>query len=560
MVRLGYAGAAQSSDDDRDVTLGENYLITTICRRISWRSLLFSVAFAALLLVLAGSRAAVPGTAGAYTSQPPLRTGTASAAAAGAVLLDGGPPLLLREAWNETARLQVCGVWDPHKWVLPAPQIDNGTRDSPAPGHFWAEVYLNHTGAWMNFSMPAHLHLGIRRFLFPNGATMTYYGTADMQLALPSKARLAVLSIDGVSRLGINEYCIVSQVLKMQDIFPQEEILLITPKWNKCLDQPLLPTDLCWNGTVPRVGGFWHLGHDSDPEQGAAMSSYDVLDKFLLHLKDQIKYPRLERVVLMGHSGGGQLVARYALVTNLRFTPAELDNGLLRPGVKLKFVAANPSAYLYLDKHRWAYSCGDYDITPQSCSDMKYRLYGFREGRHGWQTQEEYGRLGYRVGEGLGNDTGHDYEFICRSAHFNRWPYGLDDLETVPYVNRSALKQAIKVYPKRDVVFLSSQNDTCTDDNFPFCDPSCATRNETVAMCSRSAMSMGCPAMLMGWNRHIREVHYMEHLRHFYGRKVHSMTTVPDAGHDSFAVFSSKWGLAAITGKEPEKLTTLSSQ
>jgi len=392
------------------------------------------------------------------------------------------------------------------------------------------------------------LHIGIRRFRFPSGATMTYYGTADLQLDLPSKARLAVISIDGITRVGLNEFCIVSQVLKMQKVFAQEEVLMVTPKWNKCLDQPLLPTDLCWNGTAPHVGGFWHLGHDSDPKAGAAMSSYDVLDKILLHLKDPAKYLALERVALIGHSGGGQLVARYALVTNLKSTPAELDQGLLRQGVKLRFLAANPSGYLYLDKHRWAYSCGDDDISPHGCSAMKYDLYDFDKGRHGWKIQQEFGRLGYRVTEGLGNDTGEDYEFICRTSNFNQWPYGLDGLETVPYVKRDALAHAIKMYPKRDVVFFSSQNDTCTDDNFPFCDRSCMTRKQTVAICSRSAMSMGCPSMLMGWNRHIRQLNYMEHLRQFYGKKVHRQITVPDAGHDSFAVFSSKMGLAAITG------------
>jgi hypothetical protein len=79
----------------------------------------------------------------------------------------------------------------------------------------------------------------------------------------------------------------------------------------------------------------WHLGSWSagEPASGPLpLSTFDVIDALLTALADRQKYPNLNTIVLIGHSGGGQLLNRYAIVgkaaaltgsgIHVRFVPA----------------------------------------------------------------------------------------------------------------------------------------------------------------------------------------------------------------------------------------------
>lgn len=461
-------------------------------------------------------------------------------------VMQAGP---LKQPWNETRAEQQCGN---QVWAKPLPLIDDGTRDPPAPGDAWAEIYLNRTEVSTNFSDPMPLFDGVLRFKFSNGGTMTYYGSADMQQDLPSSARLAVIAIGGVSRIGMDAFCIMRQVLQKQTTFSTEETLLVSLKFNKGVDQPLRSSDMWWNGSH---AGFWHLGHDSDNRSGAVMSSYHILDGLILHLADKAKYPHLTDIVLAGHSGGGQVIQRYSVVSRLKppqlSSEQDVKNELgVRSDLKLRFVIANPSTYLYFDTHRWAYTCGDTD-SEDFCTSNKYEKYDFSDGRHGWHIQQEYGHLGYRGTEGLGQ-TGEDHPFICRCHNWNSWPYGIGNLSGFSYAGHIAdLMETIRIFPERNIVFLAGQNDTCTEDQFLFCDETCWTRNISTSLCFRNAMNMQCAAMLQGPNRHERSGNYMQHLQSFFGRKVHRHFVIPNAGHQMLQVLSSRVGLLAITGQLP---------
>jgi len=64
-------------------------------------------------------------------------------------------------------------------------------------------------------------------------------------------------------------------------------------------------------------------------------SSYDVLDDVVAKLSNAAAFPALKRVVFVGHGGGAQMLARYAVV--------------MRPqvGAAVRFVIANAGTYLY---------------------------------------------------------------------------------------------------------------------------------------------------------------------------------------------------------------------
>ncbi|MGD0363397.1 MAG: alpha/beta hydrolase [Bryobacteraceae bacterium] len=75
------------------------------------------------------------------------------------------------------------------------------------------------------------------------------------------------------------------------------------------------------------------------------ISSYTVVDALLARLADRSLFPNLKTVVLAGHSGGGQLVQRYAAVGKSAAV-------LAAAGIHVRYVIANPSSFLYFSDER----------------------------------------------------------------------------------------------------------------------------------------------------------------------------------------------------------------
>ncbi|MGN6526554.1 MAG: alpha/beta hydrolase [Burkholderiaceae bacterium] len=86
----------------------------------------------------------------------------------------------------------------------------------------------------------------------------------------------------------------------------------------------------------------WKSG---EPALGPApLSAFDGLDAIVARLGDRRLFPRLETIVVAGHSAGAQLVQRYAVVGH-----AQARAGA---GVHVRFVVANPSSWLWFDARR----------------------------------------------------------------------------------------------------------------------------------------------------------------------------------------------------------------
>jgi hypothetical protein len=90
----------------------------------------------------------------------------------------------------------------------------------------------------------------------------------------------------------------------------------------------------------------WHEGSWSagEPATGPLpLSTFDVIDFMLATLGNRARFPNLNTVVLIGHSGGGQLLNRYAIVNKAAVALA---------GIHIRFVIANPSSYFYFSDDR----------------------------------------------------------------------------------------------------------------------------------------------------------------------------------------------------------------
>ena len=103
----------------------------------------------------------------------------------------------------------------------------------------------------------------------------------------------------------------------------------------------------------------WEAG---EPATGpAAISSYEAIDSILAVLSSRSLFPNLREIVLAGHSGGAQIVQRYAVVGH-QIAAVE------KAGITLRYIVANPSSYVYFDDSR--------PVAPTGCQRFNTWKYG----------------------------------------------------------------------------------------------------------------------------------------------------------------------------------------
>lgn len=83
------------------------------------------------------------------------------------------------------------------------------------------------------------------------------------------------------------------------------------------------------------------------PADSPTVSTFEALDALTQHFSNDRWFPSVSELVLAGHSMGGQLIHRYAVLGAA--TPSRPKD---RPSVGISFVVANPSSFLYLTEER----------------------------------------------------------------------------------------------------------------------------------------------------------------------------------------------------------------
>ena len=114
----------------------------------------------------------------------------------------------------------------------------------------------------------------------------------------------------------------------------------------------------------------WHAGSwtAGEPAIGPLpLSTFDVIDAMLATLANRERFPNLNTVVLIGHSGGGQLLNRYAIVGKAAVTMA---------GIHIRFVIANPSSYFYFSDARPQPDGSFAELHNAACSTFDHWRYG----------------------------------------------------------------------------------------------------------------------------------------------------------------------------------------
>eukprot|EP00727_Mastigamoeba_balamuthi_P005808 m51a1_g1847 hypothetical protein (346) ;mRNA; r:586880-588114 len=254
----------------------------------------------------------------------------------------------------------------------------------------------------------------LRHLKLPSAPSMTlpYYSPVDVGSADPTNAKpvarytLAVVSQHGMNRNADDYYCSMVEALGAAYPGGNASVLVVAPRFLQKEDGPL-PGELFWDGED------WNKGDPSSAAAGPTASSFDVLD----HLVELLsRLPSVRRVVLAGHSAGGQIMVRYAAATRVG----------VPPGVGLRVVVANPSSFPYLTPERPLLPALDAFAPPNASA-------------------------------------------AAACPAYDDWRYGLGHPN--PYVAASGTPDELRQrFAARDVVYLRGTADTCNEDLDPTCD------------------------------------------------------------------------------------------
>lgn len=367
------------------------------------------------------------------------------------------------------------------------------------------------------------------------GNYLAYYSnkgpilTASPNKLIDSLVRVVVVIIHGSGR-NADEYLYAGMVSsKIQEDYPSENVVVIAPRFLSVLDDilvipvpafynqenPKRVSPMVWNETYP-IAHTWRFGADAiHPSQD--ISSYDAMDSIIEFFTANKRFQNLERIVVAGHSAGGQFTHRWALTSNSPawssssgrgnysgnspYTDDTVQDHLRRRMVSenrktqpiiIRAIAANPRSYCYLDARRF--------INDTFQFPSKFTI----------------------------NDC----------PGYDQWEWGLDDggrLPT-PYRDRAIESvdgnrtQLIQRYAGRNVIYLSGENDTevlhgsCEDDHF------------------------------QGKFRRERSERFFQSLPQIFGSQVHSRMVIQNVGHDHSLIFESAQGIKAIYGDDHKNI------
>jgi len=208
-----------------------------------------------------------------------------------------------------------------------------------------------------------------RLFVYQNGDSLglPYYSNLSLN-EIHDDTKLAIVVLHGASRNADDYYDRMNAIVNGVDM---DSTIIFAPQFLRTgdLDGNNLSEDvLYWTNTTNWTAGYTS-GNTSTHARPFTISSYSIMDTLLYRLA--MNNPRLDQMVFVGFSAGGQFVNRYVGgndVTEIIFQEFNLS---------IRYIVGSPSSYLYMNGERRIEGTVDQFAVPSGCSgynDYKYGL------------------------------------------------------------------------------------------------------------------------------------------------------------------------------------------
>jgi pimeloyl-ACP methyl ester carboxylesterase len=250
-----------------------------------------------------------------------------------------------------------------------------------------------------------------------------------------------------------------------------ENTVVIAPRLIAPPDKPEA-NEVVW----PNGANSWRAGGMSTSHP--TLSSFDFVDEILRKLGNKKLFPNLTRIVVAGHSAGGQYATRYEMAN-------KLHDSL---GVSITYVVANPSSYAWPAAVR-PLPTGDADpatADKEALGDNGEKV----------NTRFTYGPF----------DS-------TKAPNYNRWPAGLANL--AGYTAQMTADQLRKNLVERPTTYLLGQVDVLPLGGF----------------------DSSPTAMAQGPTRRARGEAFFKYVTETLGAK-HNAIIVPECGHNDRCIFT----------------------
>lgn len=305
------------------------------------------------------------------------------------------------------------------------------------------------------------------------------YATHD--LGAPNTiATRALIMIHGASRNADHYFATATAAGFLAGAL--ENTVIIAPHIIATPDKPQ-PNEVLWpsNGINWRGGGF----ASSHP----TITSFDFVDELVRKLADKKVFPNLTKIVIAGHSAGGQVVTRYSMSSKTHNTA----------GVTISYVVANPSSYA------WPAS-----VRPLPTGDAN--------------PVDAYKASLGDDGEKVHNNFTYGPFDSTKALTYDRWPAGLQGMSG--YTANMTADLLRKQMIERPVTYLWGQVDVLPLGGFD------SSPN----------------AMAQGPTRRARGEAFFKYVTETMGAK-HNAMIVPECGHNDRCMFTTDMVFPAIFPK-----------
>lgn len=307
-----------------------------------------------------------------------------------------------------------------------------------------------------------------------------YYSSYSLARSNPC-ITTAVIYVHGTSRNAASYFESAIAAAKLENGL--ENTIIISPSY-KTLEDSLGSSELYWSS------GGWKQGNKSI-NAFAEISSFETIDSLVKSLSNNRRFPNLRKIVIAGHSAGGQFTQRYAF--------SSTTHNSLPSRIEIKYVVMNPSSYVYPNSYR-----------PHPLFSLEFVLpYRIENGQK--VMKEEFS-----LSAGKCPDS------------YNEYKYGLEKANS--YLNRSNIDELAESYPFKKVYYLAGTNDI-------------EDTNE---------MDSSCPAMTQGLHRYARAESFSEFMNQFFPQNIHQFVPVPGVAHSGSQMIQSAeardviWAIKAL--------------
>jgi pimeloyl-ACP methyl ester carboxylesterase len=258
-----------------------------------------------------------------------------------------------------------------------------------------------------------------------------------------------------------------------------DNTVIIAPHLITSPDKPQ-PNEVVW----PNRGDSWRSGGMSTSHP--SISAFDFVDEIVRKLANKKTFPNLTKIVVTGHSAGGQFATRYEMSNKVHDTP----------GVAITYVVANPSSYAWPAAVR-PLPTGDADPATAD--------------------KEPLGKMGEKV------HTQFTYGPFdaAKAPGFDRWPAGLEN--RTGYTAQISDDQLKKQLVERPTTYLLGQVDVLPLGGFD------SSPN----------------AMAQGPTRRARGEAFFKYVTETMGA-THTAIIVPECGHNDRCIFTTNIVFPAI--------------